>query len=100
MVESVNGGGVGLRRHPETGSHLARSAFLWDADHLLVQYQPRAAPGAADEPLHLESRLFNLESGAEVDRSRALPLLMAADGPHVFAVENEPWPRVLVLERR
>ena len=98
-VEIVNGGGVGIRPHPETGSHLARSAFLWDTDHLLVQYEPMHPPGTDLEESYLESRLFELATGAEVDRSRALPLLMAADDSHLFAVQNEPWPRVLVLER-
>jgi hypothetical protein len=94
--------GVGLMYREGSGSHLSRSVVPWGVDRVLLQYEiraPGARPGGADYGA-LESRLIDLGTGEEEDRTRDLPLFFAAQGSRAYQVRQNPFPQVVVLERR
>ncbi len=93
--------GVGFEYAEGTGSHLARSIVPWGSDRVLVQYEIRLpGPRPAGRDFHaLESRLFDLATGAEIDRTRDLPLFLGASGDRFLQVRQNPTPEVVVMER-
>ena len=102
LPHSPDGMGVGFQYAEGTGSHMARSAVAWGNGAALVQYelrQPGSRPAGAD--FHaLESRLIDLATGRELDRSRELPLLLGGQGNRFLEVRQTPVPQVLLLERQ
>lgn len=101
VVEVVDGAGVGIRIDDDTGAHLARSIVPWSRDQVLIQYELRRNEASPeDQEFHrLESRLIDLETGEEVDRTDHLPLILAADGDRLVHVRQEPFPTFMILER-
>jgi hypothetical protein len=87
---------------PERGANFVRSMVRWDRDHLLVQFEVRLADARlGDREFHgIDSRLIALDSGEEVARTTKLPLLTAVRGERFPIIENAPYPRALVVERR
>lgn len=54
-----------------------------------------------DREFHgIDSRLIALDSGEEVARTTTLPLLAAVRGERFLIIDNVPYPRALVVERR
>jgi len=102
LPHSPDGMGVGFQYAEGTGSHMARSAVAWGSGTALVQYelrQPGARPAGAD--FHaIESRLIDLATGQELDRSRELPLLLGGQGNRFLEVRQTPFPQVILLERQ
>jgi hypothetical protein len=67
----------------------------------LVQHEIRTQEVPDEGEVEVvESRLIRLEDGAEVDRSRALPLFLAGQGTRLYEVRRSPFPHVIALERR
>ena len=93
--------GMGLGRGFDTaqGSHLLRSAVGWGEGLALLQYELRTQeiPEEGDIEV-IESRLVRLSDGAEQGRTRALPLILATQGSHLFLAQSEPFPKVIAVE--
>jgi hypothetical protein len=101
-VEVYSDDGIGLGRafDPE-GSHLLRSAVPWGASMVLVQHELRTREIPEEGEIEVfESRLLSLVDGAEVDRSRGIPLVLAAQGNRLYLVQDAPFPVVTVVEVR
>lgn len=100
MEPVVENGSFSGRPDEVTGAHVAQSTFLWDREHVLVQYERRFPEDAGDqsEP-ELDSRLIHLETGTEEARTDALPRFVGRSGDQFLKVRNEPYPRLLILER-
>ena len=101
VVSTPDGMGLDREFDATSGTHLLRSAVGWGDDLALVQHELRtqefAEPGEAQV---IESRLIRLEDGAEVDRTRDLPLILATWGARLYAVHDQPFPQVIVIEAR
>jgi hypothetical protein len=67
----------------------------------LVQHELRTEefPPAGEVPV-IESRLIQLSDGAEVDRTRDLPLVRATLGSRLYTVQDAPFPQVIAVEAR
>jgi len=98
---SPDGMGVGFEYAAGEGSHMARSVVPWGDGTVLVQYELRApGPRPAGQDFHgLESRLIDLATGEELDRTSDLPLFLGARGDRFIQVRQSPQPQVVVLER-
>jgi len=98
-VELVNPEEMGLayRFSEGTGSHLARSVIPWGEGRILLQYEIRS--GEAGVLTALESRLLDLSTGEELDRTRDLPLFLAASGNRLVSVGTLPFPQITIYER-
>ncbi|MEM7415163.1 MAG: hypothetical protein AAF389_06690 [Gemmatimonadota bacterium] len=90
--------GLGRAFDVDDGSHLLRALAGWGRSHVLVQHEVRRQeypePG---EPEVFESRIVSLTDGSEVDRTRDLPLLLAAGAGRLFFVRQTPFPTVTVV---
>lgn len=96
-----DGMGLGRRFDAVRGSHLLRSIVAMGGDMVLVQHEVRTQEIPEEGEVELfESRLVRLSDGAEVDRTRSLPLFLAGEGTRLYAVREKPFPQVVVLERR
>ncbi len=84
------------------GVHVGKSLTRWDDRHVLVQLEIRRdEPRPAERDFHaLESRLISVADGKEVARTDRLPLIGAVRGNMLYGVENRPFPRVFVMQRR
>jgi hypothetical protein len=93
--------GLGRRFDVTNGSHLLRSIVAIGDGMALVQHEVRTQeiPDEGESEI-IESRLVRLEDGVELDRTRDLPLFLAGQGSRLYEVHEEPFPRVIVLERR
>lgn len=87
---------------PERGANFVRSMVRWDGNHLLIQYEVRRSDTELDDrEFHgIDSRLIALDAGEEVARTSDLPLLAAARDERFLIIENVPFPRAFVVERR
>ena len=98
-IYTPDGMGLGRRFDQSGGSHLLESVSAWGDGVALVQHtlpkQEFPEPGEVEV---LESRLIRLEDGEELDRTRDLPPILAAEGTRLYSVEDTPFPRVIVLE--
>jgi len=101
-VTAYSDDGIGLgRAFDEAGSHLLRSVIPWGPSMVLVQHELRTREIPEDGDVEVfESRLLSLADGSELDRSGGLPLILAAEGQHLYMVRNEPFPMVTVVEVR
>jgi hypothetical protein len=71
----------------------------WGRSYALVQHELRTQEIPDEGEIEVfESRLIRLEDGGEVGRTRALPLILSAQGTRLYLVVREPSPRVLVVE--
>jgi hypothetical protein len=96
-----DGMGLGRRFDATNGSHLLRSIVAVGEGMAIVQHEVRTQEISDEgEPEIIESRLVRLEDGAEVDRTRDLPLFLAGLGSRLYEVHEQPFPQVIVLERR
>jgi hypothetical protein len=101
VVYSDDGVGMGRAFDEGQGSHLLRSVVAWGADHALVQHELRKREIPEEgEPEVIETRLLRLADGVEVARTRALPLVMAAQGRRLALVRPGDVARVTVVEVR
>jgi hypothetical protein len=101
VVYTDDGMGLGRRFDQTNGSHLFRSVVPMGDGMALVQHEIRTQEVPEEGEVEVvESRLIRLEDGAEVDRSRALPLFLAGQGTRLYEVRRSPFPQVIVLERR
>lgn len=101
VVYTDDGMGLGRRFDQTNGSHLFRSVVPMGDGMALVQHEIRTQEVPEEGEVEVvESRLIRLEDGAEVDRSRALPLFLAGQGTRLYEVRRSPFPHVIVLERR
>jgi hypothetical protein len=94
-------GGLGLSDPLEEGSHAGRSIVGWNEESVLVQYAvelPGSIPEGQDYHGVVSIEL-SLATGEELGRTDALPLVAETAGDLVYAFENEPYPRVIVLRR-
>lgn len=99
VVYTPDGMGLGRRFDESSGSHLLRSIVPWGDEMALVQHELRTQEIPAEgEVERFESRLIRLVDGVEVDRTRELPLLLAAQGTRLYEVRTSPFPRVIVME--
>jgi hypothetical protein len=65
----------------------------------LVQHEVRRREVPEEGEIEVfESRLIRLADGVELDRTRDLPLILAAQGSRYYMVEKSPFPRVTVVE--
>jgi len=94
--------GIGLgRAFDAQGSHLLRSVVPWGASMVLVQHELRTREIPEEGAVEVfESRLLRLVDGEEVDRSRGIPLVLAAEGSRLYLVQDAPFPTVTVVEVR
>jgi hypothetical protein len=100
-IEIYTPDGMGLgRSFDETeGSHLLQSVTTWGDEVALVQHtMPKREFPEPGEVEVLESRLIRLQDGEELDRTRDLPPILAAQGTRLYSVEDTPFPHVIVLE--
>jgi hypothetical protein len=101
VVYTPDGMGLGRRFDATRGSHLLRSVAHWGGSLALVQHELRTQEIPDEGEIEIfESRLIRLEDGAEVARTRSLPLVLSAQGTRLYLVAREPSPRVLVVETR
>ncbi len=99
VVYTPDGMGLGRAFDEIEGSHLLRSVVAWGDELALVQHELRTREVPEEGEVEVfESRLIRLSDGAEVDRTRALPLILAAEGGRLYMVEKSPLPRVIVVE--
>jgi hypothetical protein len=99
VVYSPDGMGMGRRFDESSGSHLLRSVVPWGNGAALVQHELRTQEVPAEgEVERFESRLIRLEDGVELDRTRDLPLVLAAQGTRLYTVRRSPFPQVIVME--
>jgi hypothetical protein len=100
VAYTPDGMGLGRRFDETAGSHLLRSVVSWGEEMVLVQHELRTQEVPPEGEVEvIESRLIRLEDGTEVDRTRALPRILAAQGTRVYEVRNSPFPQVAVLAR-
>jgi hypothetical protein len=99
VAYSPDGMGLGRMFDPDDGSHLLRSVTHWGEETALVQHElrTREIPEAGEIEV-FESRLVRLADGVELERTRALPLILAAQGSRIYVVRSDPAPRVLVID--
>jgi len=101
VAYSDDGMGLGRRFDSVNGSHLLRSIVEVGEGTALVQHEVRMQEIPDEgEPEIIESRLVRLSDGEELDRTRSLPLFLAGQGARLYEVHEQPFPRVIVLERR
>ena len=99
VVYTPDGMGLGRRFDQTEGSHLLRSVVPWGEEVALVQHELRTQEFPEEGEVEmLESRLVRLEDGVELDRTRELPLILAARGARLYSVPSGPFPRVIALE--
>lgn len=101
VVYSDDGIGLGRSFDAVDGSHLLRSVVSWGEGVVLVQHElrTREIPDIGD-PEVFESRLIRLQDGAELARTRHLPLVLGAHGNRLYLVSQEPFSKVTVVEAR
>jgi hypothetical protein len=99
-VYSSDGMGLGREFSPE-GTQLLRSVVGWGEDMALVQHELRTQEFPPEGEVEvIESRLIRLSDGAEVDRSRDLPLVRATWGSRLYTVRDAPFAQVVAVEAR
>lgn len=99
VVFTPDGMGLGRAFDEADGSHLLRSIVPWGDEAALVQHELRTQEFTEEgEVVVIESRLIRLHDGAELDRTRALPLILSARGNRLYSVRSSPVPQVVVLE--
>ena len=66
---------------------------------LLIQHEIRMyeIPEEGEAEI-FESRLLRLDNGAEIARTRSLPLVLGAQGDRLYLVENIPWSKVTAVQ--
>lgn len=91
--------GLGRQFDEAEGSSLLHSVLEWGDEHAMIQHEIRTAEFVAEgEVPVVESRLVRLADGAEVDRTRELPRVLASWGRRLYIVVDDPFPKVVVLE--
>jgi len=101
VVYTPDGMGLGRQFDANGGTHLLRSVVAWGEEMALVQHELRSREFLeAGEVEVIESRLVRLSDGAEVDRTRDLPLILATWGSRLYAVRDAPFPQVIAVEAR
>jgi hypothetical protein len=98
-IYTPDGMGLGRSFDQDEGSHLLESVAAWGDGVALVQHtMPRREFPEPGEVEVVESRLLRLEDGEELDRTRDLPPILSVQGRRLYAVEDLPYPHVIVLE--
>ena len=98
-VYTPDGMGLGRQFDQADGSHLLRSVVPWGDEHALVQHELRTQEFPEEGEVEvIESRLIRLADGAEVGRTRELPLILAANANRLYSVRSAPYPQVVALE--
>lgn len=97
VAYSDDGIGLGRAFDPE-GSHLLRSVVPWGTDMVLVQHEVRTRefPDVGEVAV-LVSRLIRIADGEELDRSRDIPLVLAAHGDRMYLFSDDPVPAVTAV---
>jgi hypothetical protein len=99
VVYTPDGMGLGRQFDATEGTHLLRSVVAWGEHHALVQHELLTDEFQDEgEPQVIESRLIRLSDGAEVDRTRDLPVVLATWGNRLFTTRHEPFPHVVAME--
>jgi len=99
VAYSPDGMGLGRMFDPDEGSHLLRSVAHWGEETALVQHELRTREIPEEGEIEVvESRLVRLADGVELARTRALPLILAAQRSRIYVVRTEPSPQVLVID--
>lgn len=98
-IYTPDGMGLGRSFDEDEGSHLLESVTAWGDGVVLVQHtMPRSEFPEPGEVEVVESRLIRVADGEELDRTRDLPAILSAQGARLYAVEDVPYPHVVVLE--
>jgi hypothetical protein len=101
VVYTPDGMGLGREFDATSGTHLLRAAVGWGEEMALVQHELRTQEFPEDGEVEvIESRLVRLEDGAEVDRTRGLPLILATWGARLYVVQDQPFPHVIAIAAR
>jgi len=101
VAYTPDGMGLGRAFDETSGSHLLRSVVAWGDDMALVQHEVRTREVPEEGEIEVfESRLIRLSDGAELDRTRSLPLVLAAQGSRFYMVQKTPFPEVVVAAVR
>ena len=96
---TLDGIGLGRAFDQADGSQLLRSIVPWGGAVALLQHELRTSEFSMEGDVEVfESRLLGLEDGAELGRTRELPLILAAEGTRLYSVSNDPYPQVVVWE--
>ena len=99
VAYTPDGMGLGRAFDENEGSHLLRSVVAWGDDMALVQHELRTREVPEEGEIEVfESRLIRLSDGVELDRTRDLPLILAAQGSRFYMVQKAPFPKVVVVE--
>lgn len=101
VVFTPDGMGLGRQFDGLEGTHLLQSVTPWGEGYALIQHKLQRdefpQPGEVEE---IESRLIRLDDGQEMDRTRALPLILDSWGRRLYMADPEPYPHVVVAEIR
>ena len=99
VAYTPDGMGLGRAFDENEGSHLLRSVVAWGDEMALVQHELRTREVPEEGEVEVfESRLIRLSDGVELDRTRELPLILAAQGTRLYMVRKSPFPQVIVVE--
>ena len=99
VAYTPDGMGLGRAFDENSGSHLLRAVVPWGDSSALVQHELRMREVPEEGEVEvIESRLIRLSDGVELDRTRALPLVLAAQGSRLYMVQKSPFPQVVVVE--
>jgi hypothetical protein len=95
-AEPARNGGGSFDWSPEQGAHAERSAIALDASSVLIQLAYKNATiSTAGDYVYLDSRLWDVETGREIGRSRAIPLLFTVRGDFAYGKLTEPFPQIV-----
>jgi len=86
--------------NPSDGTHVGISLVRWSEGSALIQFEHWTGLRRTPDSVRIESIEISLDDGQEVSRTDQLPVIVEVAWPLVYSYENEPFPRVLVLERR
>jgi hypothetical protein len=82
------------------GAHYLQSFVRWTDDSALLQYRFWSGQRRDPDVVRIESYEIAIDTGELLGRSEELPLIADVQGARVYLVENQPFARVIVMERR
>jgi hypothetical protein len=82
------------------GAHYLQSFVRWTDETALLQYRFWSGQRRDPDVVRIESYEIAIDTGELVGRTEELPLIADVQGDRVYLVENQPFPRVTVMERR
>jgi hypothetical protein len=94
-------GALRTRIDSPDGAQVAQYIARWSDSTVVVQYELRRSSQRSegmDAPY--ESRVFDIRTGAEIERRRDLPIIAATAGKYVYSARSNPFPQITVMTRQ